>query len=136
MHQVSFVVVVVVVVVLFFFFCGTFVINLEPPFPESVNKILVGNKCDLSDQRVISEEAGRALAGEYGLKFMECSAKSAINVDDAFITLAKDIKARLIDSPEDAAPLNSGGSGASVVSGDDLTKKSASPGEAKKGGCC
>ena len=34
---------------------------------------------------------------------METSAKNSINVDESFITLARDIKKRLIDSPDSAA---------------------------------
>ncbi len=45
--------------------------NIEQHASESVNKILVGNKCDLLDQKVVDEEAARALAAEYGIKFME-----------------------------------------------------------------
>jgi len=114
--------------------------NIEQHASESVNKILIGNKCDLVDQKVVDEEAGKALAAEYGLKFMEASAKSNINVEEAFVTLAKDIKARLIDNAEgDSAQVDGkpgkSASSASVVSGNDLgAKSSAQPAEKK--GCC
>ena len=50
--------------------------------------------------QVIDTEKGKALADEYSIKFLETSAKNSINVEEAFITLAKDIKKRLIDTPE------------------------------------
>eukprot|EP01108_Squamamoeba_japonica_P002711 TRINITY_DN2322_c0_g1_i1.p2 TRINITY_DN2322_c0_g1~~TRINITY_DN2322_c0_g1_i1.p2 ORF type:complete len:126 (-),score=63.41 TRINITY_DN2322_c0_g1_i1:75-452(-) len=74
--------------------------NIEQHATENVNKMLVGNKCDMADKRVVEAERGKALADEYSIKFMETSAKSSINVEEAFITLAKDIKKRLIDSQE------------------------------------
>jgi hypothetical protein len=39
--------------------------------------------------QVISKEQGQALANEYGIKFLETSAKSNINVEEAFFTLAR-----------------------------------------------
>ncbi|CAI9605050.1 unnamed protein product [Staurois parvus] len=38
---------------------------------------------------------GKKLALEYGIKFMETSAKANINVENAFFTLARDIKAKM-----------------------------------------
>lgn len=42
----------------------------------------------------VSRERGEQLAIEYGIKFMETSAKASINVEEAFYTLARDIKAK------------------------------------------
>ena len=72
--------------------------NIEQHATESVNKMLIGNKCDMIDKKAIETERGQQLADEYGIKFMETSAKNSINVDQAFISLAQDIKKRLIDT--------------------------------------
>lgn len=72
--------------------------NIEQHATESVNKILIGNKCDMVEKKVVDSARGKALADEYGIKFLETSAKNSINVEEAFITLAKDIKKRLIDT--------------------------------------
>lgn len=63
-----------------------------------MNKILIGNKCDWEDKRVVSTERGQALADELGIPFLEVSAKSNINVEKAFYSLAADIKKRIIDT--------------------------------------
>jgi Ras-related protein Rab-8A len=63
-----------------------------------VNKILIGNKCDWEEKRVISPEQGQALADELGIPFMEVSAKANINVEKAFFSLAADIKRRIMDN--------------------------------------
>nr|AAB28535.1 ras-related GTP binding protein possessing GTPase activity [Oryza sativa] len=62
---------------------------------ENVNKLLVGNKCDLAENRVVSYEAGKALADEIGIPFLETSAKDATNVEKAFMTMAGEIKNRM-----------------------------------------
>ena len=72
--------------------------NIDQYATEGVNKILIGNKCDDVERRVVGRERGAELAREYGLKFMETSAKNNVNVDEAFLTLARDIKKRLIDT--------------------------------------
>ena len=43
----------------------------------------------------MTKERGEELAIEYGIKFMETSAKASINVEEAFYTLARDIKAKM-----------------------------------------
>lgn len=43
----------------------------------------------------VTKERGEQLAVEYGIKFMETSAKASVNVEEAFFTLASDIKAKM-----------------------------------------
>jgi GTPase SAR1 family protein len=87
--------------------------NVEQHASEGVNKILIGNKCDWEDKRAVSTEQGQALADELGIPFLEVSAKSNINIEKAFYSLAGDIKKRLIDSNKEAQG-PSGGSPAGV----------------------
>jgi len=56
---------------------------------ENIPTVLVGNKCDLADQRVITTEQGQALATKFNCKFIEASAKTKINVDEIFQTLVR-----------------------------------------------
>ncbi|GMI47844.1 hypothetical protein TrCOL_g12346 [Triparma columacea] len=62
----------------------------------SVNKILVGNKCDITEEKVVSTAEGQKLADEYGIDFWEASAKNDINVEQSFISIARAVKDRLI----------------------------------------
>jgi Ras-related protein Rab-1A len=61
----------------------------------AVNTMLVGNKSDLENRQVSFEE-GKAIADVKEVKFVEASAKSASNVNDAFLTMVKEIKGRVI----------------------------------------
>lgn len=72
--------------------------NVEQHATEGVNKILIGNKCDWEEKRAVSTERGQQLADELGIPFMEVSAKSNINVEKAFFSLAADIKKRIVDT--------------------------------------
>lgn len=87
--------------------------NIDQYATEGVNKILIGNKCDDVERRVVDRERGAELAREYGLKFMETSAKNNINVDEAFLTLARDIKKRLIDTGKLIPEINTAGKASS-----------------------
>lgn len=62
----------------------------------NVNKILVGNKCDMLDEKVVSTEEGQKLAKEFGIDFWEASAKNDINVEQSFISIARGVKDRLV----------------------------------------
>ncbi|KCV69667.1 rab family, other [Fonticula alba] len=84
---------------------NTWMHTIEQHACGSVNRILIGNKCDIpADSRKVSTEEAEALAKEYGIRYFETSAKEDINVTEAFRTLASDIKTRLIDNnPSSAA---------------------------------
>jgi len=58
---------------------------------EKVPMVLVGNKCDLTDQRVITTEQGEALAQKFGCRFIEASAMTKINIEQIFQGLVKQI---------------------------------------------
>lgn len=69
--------------------------NIEENASADVEKMLLGNKCELEEKRQVSKERGEQLAVEYGIKFIETSAKASIRVEEAFFTLARDIKAKM-----------------------------------------
>ena len=47
--------------------------------------MLIGNKSDLENKRAVSREEGESFAQKHDLFFMETSAKTAYNVEEAFI---------------------------------------------------
>ncbi|KAJ3449958.1 ras-related protein rab-2a [Anaeramoeba flamelloides] len=59
--------------------------------------ILVGNKTDLLENRAVSYEEGEEFAKEHGMKFLETSAKTALNVEQAFMATAKLVYSKLIN---------------------------------------
>ncbi|KAJ8952241.1 hypothetical protein NQ314_007573 [Rhamnusium bicolor] len=69
--------------------------TLKKNASADVEKMLLGNKCELEEKRQVSKERGEQLAIEYGIKFIETSAKASIRVEEAFFTLARDIKAKM-----------------------------------------
>ena len=56
---------------------------------QGVLRILVGNKCDLEKQRIISKEEANEMAEKLGIKYIETSAKDTINIETLFVDTAK-----------------------------------------------
>ncbi|KAL8726605.1 MAG: hypothetical protein Q9166_006640 [cf. Caloplaca sp. 2 TL-2023] len=54
--------------------------------------IIVGNKCDLDAERQVSRKEGEDLARSFGCAFIETSAKSRINVENAFYNIVREIR--------------------------------------------
>ncbi|XP_076674487.1 ras-related protein Rab-37 isoform X2 [Andrena cerasifolii] len=68
---------------------------------EDVVIMLLGNKSDCGPERVVKREDGERLAQEYKVPFMETSAKTGLNVELAFLAVARDLKARKSSDPDD-----------------------------------
>ncbi len=64
---------------------------------DNVNKLLVGNKSDRSDRQVDTNQA-RDFAASLGIPFIETSAKTAANVEQAFLKMTTDIKQRVAET--------------------------------------
>ncbi|KYQ90381.1 Rab GTPase [Tieghemostelium lacteum] len=67
---------------------------------DSVNKLLVGNKTDLKNEKVVDTNQAKSFAESMGIPFIETSAKNATNVEECFVSMARDIKNRLADIQE------------------------------------
>jgi Ras-related protein Rab-1A len=121
---------------------------------EGVNKLLVGNKSDMSDKKVVEYTvakvrtvtclhhlfnitwgisssaacrtdifASQEFADSLGIPFLETSAKNASNVEQAFLTMARQIKERMGTTTANNKPTVQVGQGQGVNQG-------------SAGGCC
>lgn len=95
--------------------------------------MLIGNKSDLSHRRAVTFEEGQQFAKENGLIFMETSAKTAQNVEEAFIDTAAKIYRKIQDGVFDASneangiKVGSAGSAGTSIVGRDFNQRA---------GCC
>jgi len=94
---------------------------------QSVNKLLVGNKADLTEKKVVEFNEAKEFADTLGISFLETSAKSAQNVEEAFLTMTRQIKERVSRSHE--GPQKPGGGAVDISRNSTKIKP-------KKGKCC
>jgi Ras-related protein Rab-2A len=98
--------------------------------------MLIGNKSDLEARRDVKKEEGEAFAREHGLVFMETSAKTAANVEEAFINTAKEIYQKIQDGVFD---VNNEANGIKLGPHQPSSRtgtSSASGSASQSGGCC
>ncbi|XP_064608024.1 ras-related protein Rab-37-like isoform X2 [Liolophura sinensis] len=68
---------------------------------DDVVIMLLGNKSDMTGERVIRREDGERLARDHGVAFMETSAKTGMNVELAFMAVARDLKMKKTRRPNE-----------------------------------
>eukprot|EP01097_Dermamoeba_algensis_P009892 TRINITY_DN711_c0_g1_i4.p1 TRINITY_DN711_c0_g1~~TRINITY_DN711_c0_g1_i4.p1 ORF type:complete len:135 (-),score=16.53 TRINITY_DN711_c0_g1_i4:270-674(-) len=75
---------------------------------KSVPMVLAANKCDLVNEREVTQEDGQSLAKKFGCPYFETSAKEKINVEEVFKDLVKQVR-------NSEAAKNSGGQNGSAA---------------------
>jgi small GTP-binding protein len=68
--------------------------HIEKFASESVGRIILGNKIDLKEKRVVSSSDGQLLSKQYNVDFYEVSAKTGTGVESAIVEFAKAVKRR------------------------------------------
>uniref|UniRef100_A0A8C4NFK9 small monomeric GTPase n=1 Tax=Eptatretus burgeri TaxID=7764 RepID=A0A8C4NFK9_EPTBU len=64
---------------------------------ENIPFLLVGNKSDLEEKRQVSVDEAHNRAGQWGVSYVETSAKTRANVDKVFFDLMREIRARKME---------------------------------------
>jgi GTPase SAR1 family protein len=83
--------------------------EVEKHASDNISRILVGNKCDMTDARQVSTDEGKELAEHYNVRFLETSAKDCKNVEEAFIMMTREIKSRVAITQPKAKATTGGG---------------------------
>lgn len=65
--------------------------SITKEIESGIEVLLIGNKIDLVNQRVVSTEEGNELSKKYNIPFIETSAKESLNVEKAFLQIANSL---------------------------------------------
>ncbi|CCH59861.1 hypothetical protein TBLA_0C00450 [Henningerozyma blattae CBS 6284] len=99
---------------------------------SSVLKLLVGNKSDLKDKRIVEYDVAKEFAETNNMPFLETSALDSTNVEEAFLTMAKQIKESLSQQQKDER----GGNGGNGGNGSDNVNLKGQSLKNQSSGCC
>mmetsp|Transcript_6216 Transcript_6216/g.5338 ORF Transcript_6216/g.5338 Transcript_6216/m.5338 type:complete len:220 (+) Transcript_6216:23-682(+) len=103
---------------------------------ESVNKLLIGNKCDLEEQRVVTHEEGIELSKKFDMPFLEVSAKNSTHVDTTFNTIASEIQTRFVEEKKKKGTKEPFAFGSTPTTLTLNSKKEVKESRVKKSKCC
>ncbi|KAH3903013.1 probable GTP-binding protein YPT1 [Saccharomycodes ludwigii] len=100
-----------------------------------VLKVIVGNKNDLKDKKVVDFETAKEFADSLNIPILETSALESTNVEEAFFTMAREIKENVSKQQQDQQNQGQGGQGnengeVNLKNGKSLT------GSGAAGNCC
>ena len=73
---------------------------------QGVLRVIVGNKIDLEKNRKVSKESAEMLAGKYGVKFFEVSAKDNTNIEGLFEDTVKCLLEKQLNNDMSASSSN------------------------------
>ena len=96
--------------------------------------MLIGNKTDQDSKRAVTKEEGEQFAMDHGLIFMETSAKTSTNVEEAFIQTAKEIYEKIQQGVFDVSNESYGIKVGMAAQG--TTNLGGQPAAKPAGGCC
>ncbi|KAI0355131.1 GTP-binding protein ypt1 [Trametes cingulata] len=99
--------------------------EIERYASEGVKKLIIGNKSDLVERKVVEYSVAKEFADSLSIPFIETSAKNSTNVEEAFTLMAKTIKDDVDSQPEDDGKAKT----TSVTPGRNLNQ------ESESGGC-
>jgi Ras-related protein Rab-2A len=109
---------------------------------ENMVILLIGNKSDLEHRRAVSTQEGQEFADAHGLLFLETSAKTAFNVEAAFLKTADEIHRNIqngvidVSNESHGVKVGMGGTaGANDPNNVNLNARHASATQ-RQGGCC
>ena len=106
---------------------NSWLIEIEKNANKNVYKLLIGNKSDLEEKRKVTFQEGKDFAESNGMKFIETSAKTSANVQEAFETLTNEIISSTINKGKGKEKKEE--SNLKLDQGNNIMEK-------KKGGCC
>lgn len=78
--------------------------EIERNAGDTCVKLLIGNKSDLADKRAVDRNQAEEFAKSLGIEYLETSAKTSVNVEQAFLSMTATIKSNMMNQPQ-APPL-------------------------------
>lgn len=103
---------------------------------ENMVILLIGNKNDLEHRRTVTTAEGLAFAEQHGLLFLETSAKTAFNVESAFLKTAESIHEKILSGDIDVSNESHGIKVGMVTSSEGNLPGMSNASNTRQSGCC